>query len=115
MMENKLNNRSFAGLFIIVIIFLSLFVINQWLIGQMDDIQKEMVEEKGNPSSAPSFVGENSPRHGTPQIDPANDPLAPVILKAEAPPMKQQIESVNEEVNTKKQYEFAIQDTGLPQ
>ena len=116
MMEEKFNNnRSLAGILIIAIIFLSLFFINQWLIGQMNDIAKEMTEEKGNTAPSPIPVDEDAHRYGIPQIDSANDPLAPVIVKDDPSQLKQEIEPVNGEGNTKKQYEFAIQDVNLPQ
>ena len=78
-MSGKLNDKSYVvSVTIVVSVFVLLFVVNRLILRQMDELQEPTVtlQAKQNPSTV--IAHPKDARHGIPDIDPLNDPLAPV-------------------------------------
>ncbi len=80
-MSGKINDKTYGvSLIIVVSIFVLLFVANRLILRQMDDLKepttKRTVQVKENHPVFRALPKDS--RHGIPEIDPVNDPLAPV-------------------------------------
>ncbi len=74
-----INKKLYISLFFIGGFMAALCLINNWLIGKMDESQTQLGSENKNQTQpASASVSVRSERPGIPKIDPLNDPLAPV-------------------------------------
>ena len=97
-MSGDIHPKSYAvPLMIVVGVVALLFAVNRLISRQMNDLAEQTKAVQAKENSAVPVAGMRDSRHGIPEIDPLNDPLAPVThttnpfkdLKQKNPPKEE--------------------------
>ena len=107
------RNISKKYIWMICVLVAFLFVVNQWLMKQLKDVEEKTLKEPE--VVAPAVIEPPvDTRMGIPKIDPNNDPLAPVV-KQKKPVVSSSAEPVAAQTEEKKVYEFPLSSPILAQ
>jgi len=100
---------------IIVVVVLGLSYLNNQLLKTMDRVpEMPVAQEKSAPVVVETTSSDDGPQ-GIPQIDPLNDPLAPIVpLPDKTKPARQKATPADES-EQQRSYEFPTDKTILPQ